>query len=222
MLRLLPQLNISVISEMVLRPFEIVSIVISVLFFLFLLWLTRSHIRQKQSDKFYEEVSDGYAAASSRGETSGRFEVKIKHPTKSSLTLYLQKGRDEVGPRYVVHFFTKVEKFPAGPKIMVTFNEDGVFEMDLLPSEASSSSDGSEESEVQSAAQRQSRFPTRQERPPFPTAPKLMEQPSPSYHGYRNSNTLNVQNQDIPSYEEVMNNPAIFSGVKPSTHDSFV
>ena len=206
---------------MVLQLFDYVSIVVGVLFFLFLLWLARNQIRQKQSRKFYEEIYDGYAAASSRGETSGRFEVKIKHPTKSSVTRYLQKGWDEVGPRYVVHFVVKVEKFPAGSKIMVTFNEDGVFEMDLRP-ESSSSSDESEESEFQSAAQRQSRFTTRQEQPPFPTAPKLMEQPSPPYHGYRNSNTLHVKNDDIPSYEEVMNNPALFSGFETNTRDSFV
>ena len=130
-----------------------------------------------------------------------------------------------------MHFVVKVEKFPSGSKIMVTFNEDGVSDMDLRP-EVSSSSDGSEENEAQSAelmelmttpaAQQQSRFTTRQEQPPFPTAPKLMEQPSHSYHGYRNSNTLDVKNQDIPSYEEVMNNPALFSGFEASTHDSFV
>ena len=74
----------------------------------------------------------------------------------------------------------KVEKFPAGPKIMVRFRESGVTEEDMRESETSSNRGVVDEAtpEPMECWAR----PTAQEQSHFPTAPEIMDMPPPSNH----------------------------------------
>ena len=69
----------------------IVGIVVFTILLLLTAFLIKLHLANKQSMRFHSELYDGYAAASSRGARFGRFEIKTKHPFKSSLTRHLLK-----------------------------------------------------------------------------------------------------------------------------------
>ncbi|KAL5251540.1 hypothetical protein ACHWQZ_G017044 [Mnemiopsis leidyi] len=110
----------------------IIGIVVGVIFLLsIILYMTRWKIRKMQSNRFYTELFEGYAEASSSGEKSGRFQIHSQHPNGLvKCTILLPQGEDDAGSRKPVDFEFNEETVVTNAnkterKITVKFKETG-------------------------------------------------------------------------------------------------
>ena len=178
--------------------------------------------------RFYRELRDGYAVASSRGERSGQFEIQHQHPNKKvTCKLYLRRGYEHTGPKQAVNFVINVDGSAERAKIMVKYTEtgeavnaeaEGVSETQLCDVEMNNRVDqelstwntdvyycrrGEEGNRGEIGRDSGT---TVEARSAIPSPPEMTDLPPPSYQACQ---SLGVQN-NVPSYDEVIANSAAF------------
>ena len=198
---------------------ELIGIVVGVICLLSIIPVVAYWARIKvRSRQFYTELFAKYAAASSKGEKSGEFQIQQQHPNEMlECTVQFFQEVEASGTSKTVNFEIEEENAETNLNkskrtIIVKFKEVGEAEL-LEEVETPSNRGGGIEFTDHSLRL------TAEERPPLPTVPEMLILPPLSY---RSSNEIrNQSHSDTARLEEgVFANPAAFSGDETNMSDT--